>query len=89
MIVDFTEVEEYHASILDVRRIAYLDKAAAKSNPRIKVAAVGMEETHQFYEEYLKVTSDNTWSIKSFHTVTEAQTWLINEVPALSMSDFA
>ena len=88
MIVDFREVEVYHATMLDVRRVAYLDKAAAKSNPRIKVAVVGMEVTHEYFEEYLKVASDNAWVVRSFHTIEEAQTWLLDEVPALSISDF-
>ena len=90
MIVDFSEVEEYKATMLDARRVAYLDKAAAKSNPRVRVAVVGMEETHELFAEYISIAHDNAWVVKAFTTIPEAQTWLIDEVPVLQdMSEFS
>ena len=90
LITDFTEVEEYKATMLDARRVAYLDKAAAKSNPRIKVAVVGMEDTHELFAEYISIAYDNAWIVKAFTSIQEAQTWLIDEVPVLQdMSEFS
>ena len=86
MIVDFTEVEIYKATMLDARRVAYLDKAAAKSNPRIRVAVVGIEETHELLAEYNAIAYDNAWIVKTFTSIDEAKTWLISEVVVLQGS---
>ena len=76
-IADFTNVTENQISELHTKKIAYLDRAAAESNSRIKVAIVmedsGFLDTADIYGELSK---NSPWQLKVCHSLKEAEAWV-------------
>jgi hypothetical protein len=83
-IVDLSAVEEIKVTEKDMRRIAHLDMAAARSNPRVKVAVVSTAKDGQFlshaYKQFTKGKSP--WITHLFSTLEEAKKWLNAETEA-------
>lgn len=76
-IVDLTRVEKIEVSENHMRKIAHLDMAAARSNPRVKVAVVTTAPGGQFLSDtYDKYTDGKSpWEMKVFATVDDAMKW--------------
>jgi hypothetical protein len=83
-IADFTGAEGYEATRMEVRRIAYLGKAAAKSNPRVKVAIVAPDETNEYLVEYLTHAREGPWKTEVFQSLEDAKNWVLEETGILS-----
>lgn len=77
-IADLTGVEKFELTETHMRKIAHLDMAAARSNPKIKVAVVTGSETGveltRIYQKH--VTEKSTWEIGIFESLEDAKTWL-------------
>ena len=75
-IIDLSSVTEFQFSESELKKIAYLDSAAARSNPRIKIAVITStleaEEIMQRYQKY----SNNTWQMKFFKSRPAADAWV-------------
>lgn len=71
--VDSIEVTEKH-----MRKVAHLDMAAARTNPRVKVAVVSNSEAatqlNVYYDKYCDEKSP--WETKVFSSVEEAEAWV-------------
>ncbi|MDQ8195137.1 hypothetical protein QEH59_11925 [Coraliomargarita sp. SDUM461004] len=80
-VVDLTAVTEVKVTEKHMRKIAHLDMAAARSNPRVKVAVVTTAKDGQFlsetYDRYTRGKSP--WMTQLFTTLEEAATWLNTE----------
>ncbi|MDQ8209182.1 hypothetical protein QEH52_16770 [Coraliomargarita sp. SDUM461003] len=80
-IVDLTAVERVEATESHMRKVAHLDMAAARSNPRVKIAVVTNsqdgESLSNTYDRYIEGKSP--WSTQIFATLTEAQAWVQRE----------
>ncbi len=76
-IVDFRQVNENCLTMSDMRRIAFLDRAAARSNPRIRVAVV-MGEVAGLCETtiYTANSGESPWEVERFSTMEAAREWL-------------
>ena len=76
-IADFSGAEALELTEGEVKKIAYLDRAAALSNPKIKVAIVAhldlIKEMAQMYANY---SETSPWQTKIFNTLQEARQWL-------------
>jgi hypothetical protein len=76
-IADFLEIESLDMEPSEVKKLAYLDKAAAKSNPHIKVALVAQRET---LEAHARLHADyagySPWETEVFEGLNEARAWL-------------
>lgn len=76
-IVDFTEVETFEVSEQDMKRMAYYDRVAARSNPRIRLAVIAPEATgRSVAETYEKHNQEPGWEQRIFETRAEARAWL-------------
>lgn len=77
-IADLTRVEKFELTETHIRKIAHLDMAAARSNPRIQVAVVTDSETGveltRIYQKH--VTEKSTWEIGIFANLEDAKIWL-------------
>lgn len=77
-IADLTGVEKFELTETHMQKIAHLDMAAARSNPRIRVAVVtgsktGVELTRIYQKN---VTEKSTWKIGIFENPEDARIWL-------------
>jgi|GEM_PF-2519583 len=53
----------------DVKKIAFMDRAAARANTKIKVAFAGSSELiKNLFESYSKWTDDGTWDVYYFES---------------------
>lgn len=80
-IVDLTNVDSLEVTEKHMRKIAHLDMAAARSNPRVKVAVVttsdeGLGITN-YYDQ--QTAEKSPWTTKIFSTFKEAQAWVRGE----------
>jgi hypothetical protein len=79
-VADFSAVERIEFTPSVVKQIAYLDRAAAISNPRLKVAIVAspeiLEEYMKVYEAYAPATQ---WKVRLCETRDDAEAWLREE----------
>jgi hypothetical protein len=76
-IVDFRDVTENQISDTDTKKIAYLDRAAATTNPRIRVAIVlKNEDCLNTAEVYRELSKTSPWQLKVCTSIEEAQTWI-------------
>ena len=75
-IVDLREVTRNEISKADMRKIAHLDMAAARSNPRVRVAVVTDDpaavENSEFYGDIIR---KSPWEMAIFRTMDEARAW--------------
>ena len=76
-LVDFSEASSFDVTETEVKVIAFEDMAAARSNPRIKVALVAPQGIiRKLSEFYARQTDPSPWETKIFDTVKEAKQWL-------------
>jgi len=80
-IVDLSAVEKVEVTENHMRKIAHLDMAAARTNPRIKVAVVSTTSiASDLSIQYEKYTSGKSpWVTQTFATVAEAEAWVSAE----------
>ncbi len=79
VINDFSQVEGVELDELNIKKVAYLDKASARSNPKIKIAFVTQNEA--FYEYaalYSKFVEDLPWQTEVFPSLEQAREWVMN-----------
>ncbi len=76
-IADFLEIDSLDMKPSEVKKLAYLDKAAAKSNPHIRVALVARREA---IEKHARLHADyavySDWETEVFESLDEARAWL-------------
>ena len=76
-LMDLSQAERLELTEAQVKKIAYLDKAAARSNPNMRVALVSkMDLIKELFEMYAKYSEESPWEIENFETVEEARKWL-------------
>jgi hypothetical protein len=74
LIADFRNVISIDFPEEELILIQAMDKAAAKSNPYLKIASIAnTDETRKFAEFY---GTDTPWEYKVFETFEEARSWL-------------
>ena len=77
-IFDLTRVTEFNVSVDWMTKIAAWDKAAALSNPYMKLAIVATDETAQMLIKlYEAESSASTWKIQMFNSIDDAQKWVL------------
>ncbi|MDQ8204050.1 hypothetical protein [Pelagicoccus sp. SDUM812003] len=80
-VVSFEKAEAISHSAAYVKRIAYMDKAAARSNPNITVAFVGNSPAlDQIGSEYIDVASEPAWDVVHFSTLDEAKAYIATAI---------
>lgn len=81
-IVDLTAVEKVEVTQNHMRKVAHLDMAAARTNPRVKIAVVTTEDDGKLisdiYDQYTEGKSP--WVTQVFATLAEAKAWLKTEI---------
>jgi hypothetical protein len=76
-IADFSDVVDFEMNELDIKKVAFFDKAASKSNARIKVALVAPTPIAKALLEQYAVHSDpSPWEVCLFEKLDEARAWL-------------
>ena len=76
-IVDMLDMTDFSDSEEDLIEIAAIDKAAALSNPRIKLAVVATDDAiKQLLGVYQALLSDSPWETQVFSTMEEARSWI-------------
>jgi hypothetical protein len=74
LIADFRNVISINLPEEDLTMIQAMDKAAAKSNPYLKIASIAnTDETKKIAEFY---GMDTPWKYEVFETVEEGRSWL-------------
>ncbi|HVT03068.1 MAG TPA: hypothetical protein VHL58_06780 [Thermoanaerobaculia bacterium] len=77
-IVDLTRVERFDVTQDDMEVMASNDKAAALSNPFVKVAIAARDETIKQLSSYYEAhSSESPWKQQIFDTLSDAQAWAI------------
>ncbi len=76
-IVDFTNVVKFEVSEQDMKRMAYYDRVAVRSNPRIRLAVIAPEAVgRSIAETYNQHNKESGWEQRIFETRAEAEAWL-------------
>ncbi len=76
-VVDFSMAESIEFTEADVKSIAYMDNAAAQSNPKFRVAIVDPQGVvKELAEAYAGYTEASPWEVQVFDSVGEAEKWL-------------
>ncbi len=76
-IVDLRQVEDYVVEDHHMRKIAHLDRAAALTNPRIRVAVVTRgPEGVRMNDTYSRQAPDSHWKTHTFEDFDEAMQWV-------------
>ena len=74
---DYTKITEFNVDVECVTKIAAWDKAAAMSNPNMKIAIVTTDSVMQILSSlYLAEIFMSHWEGKIFNTMDEAQQWV-------------
>lgn len=77
-IVDLTRVEQVAVTEKHMRKIAHLDMAASRTNPRVKVAVVAQNDAAaklgDLYDEFCGGKSP--WLTKQFRNIEDAEAWV-------------
>lgn len=84
ILTDFTEVDSIDMTEEDIRKLAYLDKAAALTNPKCKIVIVIRDDTKKILaEKYANLMNNSPWQSMVFETVEQAREWLDMDVAAI------
>lgn len=76
-IADFTQAESFEIADKEVKAIAYLDMAAAKSKPNFKVAIVAPQDVmNKLANAYTGYGEKSPWETEVFDTLEQARQWL-------------
>lgn len=64
-LVDLSQVERYEITEQDMKRMAFYDRVAAQSNPRIRLAVIApRDEDRAITETYGSFNPDSVWALK-------------------------
>ena len=75
-IMDLREVTEYQCHGTEMRRLAHLNAAAARTNSRIRVALVASQGAGlEIAQNYLEHTDKSPWEHRLFETLEAAVAW--------------
>jgi len=75
-IVDCSDITESSISIEDMRQIAHLDRAAARSVPNLRLAIVSPHENTQALAHFYKSEADDiSWDIGIFSDLDTTRKW--------------
>jgi len=75
-VVDLTRVERFDVTPDDMTVVAASDRAAALTNPNVRVAVAASDETvRRLSGLYAEVSKGSPWEQMVFDTVGEAQAW--------------
>lgn len=78
VINDFLEVTKHDVSLHDIKSLAAIDKAAALTNPNIKIAIVTTMPTIQTLSSlYGELINKSPFTCKIFSCLDEARKWVI------------
>lgn len=74
-VVDLSEVERFDVDEEDMMIVAANDKAAARSNPNVRIAIVASDATILQLSRIYGAATAATWKQRVFESVAEAQSW--------------
>ena len=78
VINDYLDVTEFDVTTYDIITLAALDRAAALSNPHIKIAIVATESTiHMLANLYGDLIAASPYKSEIFTNLDEARAWVI------------
>lgn len=84
-IADLTQIMRAEVDEREMKKAAYLDRAAAQSNPNIRVAIIASTEVSRLIGiQYIKNATNSPWECAMFATRAEAENWLHQTKPAPS-----
>ncbi|MFP4157421.1 MAG: hypothetical protein ACLFU4_07365 [Opitutales bacterium] len=76
-LVDLTQVERFEVSESDIRKLAFFDAAAARSNPRIRLGIIaGNASGRAISDAYRGSIQNPPWEHQVFETREAAEHWL-------------
>jgi hypothetical protein len=76
-VMDFSQVESFDMTERETKNIAYMDMAAARSNPDTSVAIVAHQDIgRKLAQLYASYSEPSPWEIRIFDTLQEAEQWL-------------
>ncbi len=76
-IVDLRAVEAFVVDDHHMRKIAHLDRAAAYTNPKIRVAVVTRDQTGEsMTDTYIAQSPESHWPTQTFYDFDEAARWV-------------
>lgn len=76
-IVDMTDATSFEVSEVEMKQMAHLDKAAARTNPNIRLAVVAPSgAAREVADAYANNSNGAVWESKIFESLDEAKTWL-------------
>jgi len=79
IIADFLDADQFDITEEQVEEIAALDRAAAMSNPRMKVAIVASEKhIQQLAALYVDSSQGSQWKSKIFDNLEDARQWVLS-----------
>ncbi|MEJ2534225.1 MAG: hypothetical protein P8008_01805, partial [Gammaproteobacteria bacterium] len=77
VINDLLEVVEHDLSPRNIEVLAAVDRAAALSNPNLKIAVVStMPEVQDMYSPYTEIKADIPFFCEQFTRIDEARKWV-------------
>ena len=76
-LIDLSSVDCFEVSEQDMKKVAHLDKAAARSNSKIRLAVVATsEQAIELLDQYTKYGGEKHWENAAFASRTAAEEWL-------------
>lgn len=79
-IVDLRAVDEFVVDEHHMRKIAHLDRAAAYTNPRIRVAVVTSDQKGEsMTDTYIEQSPEAHWPTQTFYDFDQAIRWVQSE----------
>ena len=76
-LMDFSGMKSLEATEKEVKKTAFQDMVAARSNPDIKVAMVAPQDLmKKMFEIYAEYTEPSQWETRMFETIKDANQWL-------------
>jgi hypothetical protein len=76
-IIDFSEVDSIQVEPMDTKQVAYLDWAAAKTNPRIDMVIIApSDDAKKLTHDYLQHSKELSWRMHIFDSMEAASDWI-------------
>jgi hypothetical protein len=76
-IADFSGVEHFALEPREMKKVAYFDKAASLSNPKMIVALIAPTPvSRDLLNKYTEYSESSPWVFAVFDTLQEAQAWV-------------
>lgn len=78
LIINLLQVVKLDMTDSDLHVVGAMDAAAAKSNPKIRIAVITNNETIlNLFASYEKGANRSPWEVKYFPSVNDANKWLL------------